>query len=66
MENNDSLLVSSSDTPLAGVPSHKAQSWGAIISIVVIVLMIIVGAFYAWGNRIAQQNAPAIPAATQQ
>ncbi|MHB8710268.1 MAG: hypothetical protein ACYC6X_01805 [Minisyncoccota bacterium] len=40
-----------------GTPSPKAQSWGAIISIVIIVLMIIIGAFYAWGNRIAEQNA---------
>ncbi len=40
-----------------GVPSQKAQSWGAIVSIIIIVLMIIVGALYAWGKRIAQQQA---------
>ncbi|MFA6408241.1 MAG: DUF3149 domain-containing protein [Candidatus Paceibacterota bacterium] len=39
-----------------GVPSAKAQSWGTLISIVVIVLMIVIGAFYAWGNRIAQNE----------
>ena len=39
-----------------GVPSPKAQSWGTLISIIIIVLMIITGAFYAWGNRIAQNN----------
>ncbi|MEK7604349.1 MAG: hypothetical protein AAB442_00935 [Patescibacteria group bacterium] len=39
---------------LPGVPSAKAQSWGAVISIVVIVMMIVVGAFYAWGQRVAQ------------
>lgn len=43
--------------PAAGVPSAKAQSWGVVISIVVIVMMIIVGAFYAWGKRIAQNDA---------
>lgn len=37
-----------------GVPSKKAQSWGAVISIVVIMGMIVLGAFYAWGQRIAQ------------
>lgn len=40
-----------------GIPSKKQQSWGVLISIFVILCMIIVGAFYAWGNRIAQQNA---------
>ncbi|MDO8408215.1 MAG: hypothetical protein Q7S95_03210 [bacterium] len=38
------------------MPSTKQQSWGALISIVVIVLMIVVGAFYAWGKRIAQNQ----------
>ena len=45
--------------PLPGVPSRKAQSWGALISIVVIVLMVIIGAFYAWGKRISETNIPA-------
>ena len=40
----------------AGVPSPKAQSWGTLISIVIIVLMVVIGAFYAWGNRIAQNT----------
>jgi NADH:ubiquinone oxidoreductase subunit 3 (subunit A) len=40
-----------------GVPSPKAQSWGAVISIIIIVLMITIGAFYAWGKRIAQEQA---------
>jgi hypothetical protein len=47
-----------------GTPSPKAQSWGAFISIVIIVLMIIIGAFYAWGKRITEENAPAIPTST--
>lgn len=42
-----------------GVPSQKQQSWGVLISIVVIVLMIIIGAFYSWGKRIAEVNVPA-------
>jgi len=44
--------VDAEPTPL--VPSSKQQSWGALISIVVIVCMIVVGAFYAWGKRIAE------------
>jgi hypothetical protein len=47
----------------SGNPSPKAQSWGALISIIVIVLMVVVGAFYAWGKRIAQQQQFAAPAA---
>lgn len=42
-------------TPSA-MPSRRAQSWGAVISIVVIVLMVVGGAFYAWGKRVAETN----------
>lgn len=51
-----------------GVPSQKAQSWGVLISIIVIVLMIIIGAFYAWGKRIAQDqyNALTAPSAAEE
>lgn len=49
--------------PLPGVPSAKAQSWGVVISIVVIVGMVTVGAFYAWGQRVSQ-NQQLIQAAT--
>ena len=38
-------------------PSPKQQSFGTILSIVIIVLMIVVGAFYSWGKRIAQERA---------
>ncbi len=41
---------------LPGVPSSKQQQWGVLISIVIIVVMVIVGAFYAWGKRIAQEQ----------
>ncbi len=47
----------------ARVPSPKAQSWGVIVSIVVIVAMIVIGAFYAWGRRTAPGpggNTPAL------
>ena len=47
-----------------GVPSAKQQSWGVVISIIVIVGMIVVGAFYAWGERIAQENAQKTPPAS--
>ncbi|MFA6414443.1 MAG: hypothetical protein WC217_03225 [Candidatus Paceibacterota bacterium] len=46
-------------TPPTGVPSPQAQNWGAVISIIVIVLMIVIGAFYAWGQRIAENRTPA-------
>jgi hypothetical protein len=47
-----------------GTPSPKAQSWGAFISIIIIMLMVIIGAFYAWGQRIAQQQQTFAPATT--
>lgn len=50
---------------LPGMPSAKAQSWGTLISIIVIVLMIVIGAFYAWGQRIAQNQAPVTPSTSQ-
>jgi hypothetical protein len=36
------------------LPSVERQSWGAVISIIIIVLMIVVGAFYAWGKRLSE------------
>ena len=36
---------------------HKNASWGAIISIAIILTMVIVGAFYSWGERLSQQRA---------
>lgn len=43
-------------TPQPGTPSQAQQQWGVVISIVVIVTMIIVGAFYAWGKRISEEQ----------
>ena len=44
---------------LPSMPSPKQQSWGVVISIVIIVMMIVVGAFYSWGKRISQEQVPA-------
>ena len=43
----------------SGTPSPKAQSWGALVSIVIIVLMIVIGAFYSWSKRVTETNIPA-------
>ncbi|MEK7086284.1 MAG: hypothetical protein AAB709_02665 [Patescibacteria group bacterium] len=48
MENEPTL------TP--GVPTPAQQSWGTLIAIIVIVLMIVIGAFYSWGKRIAEEQ----------
>lgn len=41
-------------------PSAKQQSWGAFISIIVIVLMILVGAYYASRERtMIHEDSPA-------
>ena len=36
---------------------HRNASWGAIISITIILAMVIIGAFYSWGQRISEQKA---------
>jgi hypothetical protein len=38
------------------VAAPRNASWGAIISIVVILAMITIGAFYSWGKRIDQER----------
>jgi len=38
-------------------PVHRNASWGAIISITIILAMVIIGAFYSWGQRIDEQRA---------
>ena len=50
-----------SPAPAIRPRSAAQQSWGTAIAIVVIVVMVIVGAFYAWGKRIAENhNYPAL------
>ena len=58
MDNNEKLLQ-------PGIPSPKAQQWGVVISIVIIVLMIVIGAFYSWGKRIAEEKALLTAPATE-
>ena len=43
------------------VPSPAQQSWGAFISIVIIVLMVVFGAYYAWERRLAENRQYAMP-----
>lgn len=68
MENNmeNQPSTPSGSVPQQGMPSQKAQSWGAFISMIIIVLMIIVGAFYAWGKRIAKQQNPIVPTLSEE
>lgn len=44
------------ETDVQETTIRRNASWGAIISIIVILLMVIVGAFYAWGERLDQQR----------
>ncbi len=43
--------------PAFAAPTPKQQSWGAMASIIIIVFMIVIGAFYTWGKRIAEERA---------
>jgi len=40
--------------------SPEQNSWGALIAIVVIMAIVVVGAFYAWGKRVAQEQRAAL------
>lgn len=42
--------------PMVKTRSPEEQSFGTIVSLVVIVLMIVVGALYAWGDRVAERE----------
>jgi len=50
--------------PMVKPPSPKQQSWGAVLSIIIIVCMIVLGAFYAWGKRIAEERGIYLETAT--
>ena len=66
MENTPYTPPVPTTTPQPGVPSPAAQSWGVVISIVVIVSMIIIGAFYTWGKRVAEQKQLSAPSGNTQ
>ena len=43
-------------------PTKKQQSYGALVSIVIIVAIIVIGAFYVWGKRISEGQPAPFPA----
>ena len=43
--------------PAPHTSTSQQQSWGALIAIFVILAMVIAGAFYAWGQRVATEQA---------
>jgi hypothetical protein len=49
--------------PRAAAPSPARQSWGALLSIIVILGMIVVGAYYAWSKSMQERAAPQTEAA---
>ena len=58
------------ETPTASeqipeVRSPEQNSWGALIAIVVIMAIVVVGAFYAWGKRVSENRQPAPTTQTQ-
>ena len=38
----------------------RNASYGALISIIIILAIVVVGAFYSWGKRIEQNNIPSV------
>lgn len=37
-------------------PTKEKSSFGALITLVIIVAIIVIGAFYAWGERVAEER----------
>ncbi|MBP6860606.1 MAG: hypothetical protein KBC38_03550 [Candidatus Pacebacteria bacterium] len=49
------------------MPPKKNASYGALISIFLILAIVVIGAFYVWGERIEKRKAPLpTPAAESQ
>jgi hypothetical protein len=46
------------------VRTESQTSYGALIAIVVIVAIVVVGAFYAWGKKVAEVHQIAVPTGT--
>ncbi len=42
-----------------GNPSTKQQSYGALVSIIIIVAIVVIGALYVWGEDIANEKGAA-------
>ena len=45
--------------------AHGGDSWGAFIGIVIIIIVLVVGALYFWGERLVGTPATETPAAFQ-
>ena len=43
-------------SPLPAPRTPEQQSWGTMIALVIIIVMVVVGAFYAWGKKIAEER----------
>lgn len=39
------------------VKDHRVGSTGSVIAILLIVLLLVIGAFYIWGQRLSEQRA---------
>ncbi len=53
-------------TPPAATAQTRNGSWGALISIILIVFFITVAAFYSWGERLAMQEPPSAETETNE
>ncbi|MEJ0053776.1 MAG: hypothetical protein WDN10_03595 [bacterium] len=58
MEPNEPVPSRETPATVEPVRTEKQTSYGALIAIVVIVAIVVVGAFYAWGKKIAERQAP--------
>ncbi len=52
--------------PASDEPTHRMGSAGSVLAVLLIVFLLVVGAFYVWGQRISERNAEeVVPAIAQ-
>lgn len=49
-------LLESTPTRAEYAGGHKSGSWGAAIGIVIILLVLVIGALYFWGAKLAEEE----------
>ncbi len=72
MDMTPSVEEDSNDTPIPVIapspvpPTHEKGSAGSVIAILLIVALLVFGAFYVWGQRLSEQHADQVVRAVGQ
>lgn len=50
------------DTPDLSTAQRPGSSWGTIVSILIILVIVVAGAYYAFTNRVSNSSDTSVPA----